>query len=712
MAALDCVDIRSLMETPMYWQMNDPFKYEDPSARGAGKPRCGVCLFPLVGGATASNVDADEDLSLFKSSWATSTRREFRASAARGCTYCASILSFAHDNGAIELKLSQRDFWRGIVIIKDLRGSHETFVFLAPPGKTHEDLDGGKHSSIGRGVGAASIKCSAENEVLDKARSWWETCSEKHDCRTGPRCDTPTRLLRLEHSPDENATVVWLVEGITQPAEYVALSHRWSEETKIVSLVNSNWLERIEKGMSSTDLPRLMQDTIHVLRRFGIEYLWIDCLCIIQGDSADWKREAASMASVYKNAAFTISAIHCLGSSESLFSDPKRALAAGFVEDLPGGIPVHLEQRIRHPFSYNRMYFKAGVGHVRQPHCDEYIGSVVIDTDPSLNLLSRGWVYQEVLLCPRTLYFLANEIMWWCRANTICQCARYALDSDWAGQSDSKAFTHDGETLYYSERGSRPVASRDWATIVEDYSSKALTYPKDRLPALAGIAQEFGIVKGWTYICGLWHQDLSRTFGWTRSSDFDTHAPESGLPTWSWASTATNVRMDIVCSDELEFQSCHITYKDGGLPFLGDVEEAVLNVRGDAFPAKLVPPSFFAALDSTFGSDDASGSEGTSPSFVDERWGVSIYSSVETRLDADRILLPETSMAPHDDVLCLILNPGNDEKLVPFHCLVLRGIDHHTDRYQRLGVIRIPTDEKQGDWRTRWGVSRRRLALV
>lgn len=73
-----------------------------------------------------------------KGSLATSTLKEFKASAARGCTYCESILSFARGNGAVELKSSQREFWRQIVLIRDLVGSHEesheTFGFLAPPG--------------------------------------------------------------------------------------------------------------------------------------------------------------------------------------------------------------------------------------------------------------------------------------------------------------------------------------------------------------------------------------------------------------------------------------------------------------------------------------------------------------------------------------------------------------------------------------------------
>lgn len=39
-----------------------------------------------------------------------------------------------------------------------------------------------------------------------------------------------------------------------------------------------------------------------------IRYLWIDCLCIIQGDEKDWQTEANMMQSVYANALINVAA--------------------------------------------------------------------------------------------------------------------------------------------------------------------------------------------------------------------------------------------------------------------------------------------------------------------------------------------------------------------------------------------------------------------
>jgi hypothetical protein len=55
-------------------------------------------------------------------------------------------------------------------------------------------------------------------------------------------------------------------------------------------------------------LPKTLQDSLMIARYLDFDYIWIDCLCIIQDDREDWNREAARMADVYLNAALTIAA--------------------------------------------------------------------------------------------------------------------------------------------------------------------------------------------------------------------------------------------------------------------------------------------------------------------------------------------------------------------------------------------------------------------
>jgi hypothetical protein len=51
----------------------------------------------------------------------------------------------------------------------------------------------------------------------------------------------------------------------------------------------------------------------------GIKYVWIDSLCIIQGNSQDWHSEAAKMGDVYWNATLVVAASGAKDSSKVLF---------------------------------------------------------------------------------------------------------------------------------------------------------------------------------------------------------------------------------------------------------------------------------------------------------------------------------------------------------------------------------------------------------
>jgi hypothetical protein len=51
----------------------------------------------------------------------------------------------------------------------------------------------------------------------------------------------------------------------------------------------------------------------------GFEYIWIDALCVIQDDLADWRAEAAKMHSVYRDAVLTISAAASKGVDKGCF---------------------------------------------------------------------------------------------------------------------------------------------------------------------------------------------------------------------------------------------------------------------------------------------------------------------------------------------------------------------------------------------------------
>jgi len=81
---------------------------------------------------------------------------------------------------------------------------------------------------------------------------------------------------------------------------------------------------------------------------------------------------------------------------------------------------------------------------------------------------------------------------------------------------------------------------------VKNYSSRHLSYPWDKLPALSALAQEFGrrlqsTIPGLVpeYIAGLWKHDLPKALMWHTGRTGSKLLPRPTsyrAPSWSWAS--------------------------------------------------------------------------------------------------------------------------------------------------------------------------------
>lgn len=668
------LDIRSLVEPPS----------ECSSETRAGNPNCGICLLPLSKGARPSNIDADPHDRFGRQVFGP---KEIEASSSRGCEFCRNLFKFALSCCTDGLWV--RHEWHLFLVAPKSDGTFTRFIFTVPPEVPCEDLP--PAIRLCRGRETIEMTSTADDHVIDQAKLWWETCVRKHKCQEVYRTYKPTRLLRLEPKP--NDTVVRLVT-VTQPVQYVALSHRWSKETEEISLTSSNLHQRIEKGILVAQLPRLsklafvtsgffivykacyhlshflkqnsVQDVVYVLRRFHVEYLWIDSLCIIQGDDGDWEHEAGSIGSIYKNATFTISATKSQGSHDSLFSDPTKIATGAHLGRLPGGIAVRIEEEPRHPFEY-----------------DSRIGDEGGDQEEYLRargLLRRGWVYQEVLLSPRILFFLDREIMWRCQVYKVCQCARYDADEANGGYDKNIAAERESTgTHYVSRKARRQISSRSWANIIEDYGIMRFTYPEDRLPALAGIAEEFGKEKQWTYICGLWQENISEIM-WLRGPYYFPKARphnSENIPTWSWASMSSAPRFPPHKSNRVEFKSYRAVYNDKeGNPYLGDVRDAVLTIEGDVLSAKLVRKCDANHLVSL---------KRLSYFIDNSSHGVSIMSKYYVSLVEDSIL--NESVMEEPDVLLLGI-PGHSEEEF-LSCIVLCCADHNSGSYKRLGGVGI-----------------------
>jgi hypothetical protein len=158
-----------------------------------------------------------------------------------------------------------------------------------------------------------------------RLRSWLSSCNTEHaQCSTKEQVPLPTRLLALSSLPDaddmacinnerdtwcelfQNATCRLVENRLGTMGQYVALSYCWGLSLPYITATDN--LEQHLHEIVFARLPRTLQDSIMIARFSGFDYIWIDCLCILQDDKEDWGREAARMDDVYSNAALTLAA--------------------------------------------------------------------------------------------------------------------------------------------------------------------------------------------------------------------------------------------------------------------------------------------------------------------------------------------------------------------------------------------------------------------
>ncbi|KUJ13921.1 HET-domain-containing protein, partial [Mollisia scopiformis] len=127
-------------------------------------------------------------------------------------------------------------------------------------------------------------------------------CLESHTrCSSQPANKLPVRVIDV--GPSDGSKDPYLLE---EDLKYTTLSYCWGQcQTFVTTLEN---IEAMKKMIPWDKLPRTIQDAILITRGLGIQYIWIDALCIIQDSPSDWAAESVKMAEIYGGAFVTISA--------------------------------------------------------------------------------------------------------------------------------------------------------------------------------------------------------------------------------------------------------------------------------------------------------------------------------------------------------------------------------------------------------------------
>jgi hypothetical protein len=123
----------------------------------------------------------------------------------------------------------------------------------------------------------------------------------------------------------------------------------------------------------------------------GIQFLWMDALCIVQDDYAGWELEASRMKDVYSGSLITIATPDAAGGPGGCFfpnSECHDKAGAFVATGGDSGVIIRVQPRDIRTFAEDSVFN------------------------------TRGWVLQETVLSNRVVHFMRSELYWECR----CEC--------------------------------------------------------------------------------------------------------------------------------------------------------------------------------------------------------------------------------------------------------------------------------------------------
>lgn len=373
-------------------------------------------------------------------------------------------------------------------------------------------------------------------------------------------------LVNLVETPS------WSRPGSAGPGtdrEYVTLSHCWGLTVGERHKMTSENYDMFRDGVAVQTLPKTFQDAILFAARLdGVGYIWIDSICIMQGDKDDWLTQSAVMHQIYSETYLNLSATSSPNSEGGLFREMEYSILdeetvliniEGLPQAYKGTYPPKRNdcsdlEAVNAPISQRDRMFVQPCTIVDESLWTKRVDQGAVNT--------RGWVLQERLMSPRVMHFCHDQVSWECCGLADRRKLQPSKLHD-SGPPNRKQFS--GRDIVEgiqrksatSNTSSRTNADRStassltlWSEVVNAYTKTALTQPGDKLVALSGLATLFSCDIGAQYITGLWQTShLASQLLWhvepafnhtTRSFSHPGASPDDGrapprAPSFSWA---------------------------------------------------------------------------------------------------------------------------------------------------------------------------------
>lgn len=335
----------------------------------------------------------------------------------------------------------------------------------------------------------------------------------------------PKRVIEISNDP---SVAPRLLHNSGDLGQYVVLSHCWGNTT--ITKLTDSMIPSFQKAIPIDQLPKSFSDAIYITRRLGFRYLWIDALCISQDNAEDWAEEAPKMASYYGGSALMISASSAEDNSK------------GILHDRHVPISPMMGPNKKYCLRQRLLRWDWDISHS--------------------NLSTRGWAAQERMLAPRILHFTKRQLIWECSEGFKFEASGIQETIVGSGQIDYN-FSKKKLQPYVTRAFEPPIdlgveqairedvleRVRIWQQCVDEYSSRRLTIPSDKFPALSGVAAIINHdAQMGQYLAGVWSNHIAAGLAWGRQYALLTPPPAYRAPSWSWASVDGSISSLILAS--------------------------------------------------------------------------------------------------------------------------------------------------------------------
>ncbi|SJL14218.1 uncharacterized protein ARMOST_17674 [Armillaria ostoyae] len=432
----------------------------------------------------------------------------------------------------------------------------EDMLLITPPSQKHdmttvqgEEVPGGDNTwkiifQIHTTEDDPAARFIHDREVfwdVDSPKSYNLIKKRIDECSRHDRCPPPrhqgVRLpTRVIDCADEDQPRLFVSQGTE--GNYITLSYVWGENQPDCTKTTN--LDSYTEAIPMQNIPKTISDAITVTRKLGLRFLWVDALCILQDSREDKAREITQMRRIFHDAYVTVIAACAHKVSDGFLHDRRVTMAEwGCLESM-------------------LLFFCCP---------DEGIGTMQLQglrTAPEEPVDERAWCLEERALSPCRLIYTTHTLLYECQTshdningapNFVELCD--TEDIPWLPDSIFLA-SHRSESSSAELHLDDKTSLKAWCDILETYTLRALTKPRDRLVALSGIVEQFHRV--WPqsrYLTGLWEHQLPRTLLWFNRRKLERHRREGHryrAPSWSWASMDGGIFMglcvneDILCS--------------------------------------------------------------------------------------------------------------------------------------------------------------------